>query len=285
MTVLGKILVFVNLVFSVLVGGLVVVVFTARTHYADALKKSEDMRKLDHSLAEAKMREVGQIKAEYTANEAKWKGALAKVEKDLQTQIAQNKSLTDKIQTEVVAAQTYETTKNAAKNEIERRNSAETEALKRLEDQVTKNTELVKTNVQLTQDALTAQIQEKAALERAENLEKQFQDLAKEYARTRGASGTITPTAFTTNGGKNPPQDKIEGQVVKMSGTLLQLSAGSDVGLKVGHTLELFRLDPKPLYIGTVRITAVDPKGAVAAPQGKLLSEPQIGDQFASQIK
>jgi hypothetical protein len=59
----------------------------------------------------------------------------------------------------------------------------------------------------------------------------------------------------------------------------------SDSGLKVGHTLELFRLSPRPQYLGMVRITDVRAKEAVAVPVAKLSSEPQVGDKFASQIK
>ena len=39
MTVLGKILVFVNLVFSLVTAGLIVMVFTTRTNWNDAFKK------------------------------------------------------------------------------------------------------------------------------------------------------------------------------------------------------------------------------------------------------
>jgi len=84
---------------------------------------------------------------------------------------------------------------------------------------------------------------------------------------------------------KNPPAEKIEGQVSKAQGGLLQLSIGSDVGLKVGHTLEMFRLGEKATYLGTVRVTDVEAKTAVAAPVGKLNAEPQAGDKVASQIK
>ncbi len=286
MTVLGKILVFVNLVFSVLVGGLVVVVFTARTNYAAALDQSEKMRQLEYSLAQAKLNEVKQIKAEFAVREGDLKGTIAKLQKDLQTQVDVNKSLNDKVQTEVVQAQTYETGKNSSQNEIVRRQADVTEMKKRLDDQVTKNTELVKDNVRLTQDALTAQIESKAALERAQNLEEQYKHLATMYAKGQGTGGAIPPRSFMGPGGQvNPPPEKIEGQVVKLNGTLLQLSAGSDVGLREGHTLELYRLSPKALYLGRVRITDVGPKVAVATPVGRLHSEPQIGDQFASQIK
>lgn len=84
---------------------------------------------------------------------------------------------------------------------------------------------------------------------------------------------------------KNPPAAKIEGEVTKVQGGLLQLSIGSDVGLKVGHTLELFRLAEKPMYLGTVRVTDVEAKTAVATPVGKLTAEAQTGDKVASQIK
>jgi hypothetical protein len=66
---------------------------------------------------------------------------------------------------------------------------------------------------------------------------------------------------------KNPPPNPVRGtvrEVDKEEPSLLKLSIGSDAGVAAGHTLEVFRLDPKPEYLGTVRITEVKPHQAVA---------------------
>jgi len=283
MTVLGKILVFVNLVFSVVVGGLVVVVFTARTNYAVALQAEKDQRKLDQGAVQAKIREVDQLRIDLKKENTDLAGKLAKLEAELATQVAVNASIRDKIGSEVGDDAKENAIKTAVKREVDVARAGEQAMKKRFEDAVEKNTALVKENSRLTQDTLTAQIEAKSLQERLDNLEKQYKYFVANYAKNGGNSGGQVGAP----GGppKNPPAEKIEGQVVKMNAGLLQLSAGSDAGLKVGHTLELFRLDPKPQYLGLVRITDIEAKVAVAVPVGKLLAEPQAGDQFASQIK
>lgn len=281
MTVLGKILVFVNLIFSVVVGGLVVVVFTARTHYADALKKEQEWRKLDQGVAMAKEKELVALKAEFAKVETDLKAEKKKVELDLETVSNNYKSLQDKVKTDTMQANTLQITKDANKTDVERRNADVLAMKDRLDAEVKKNTQLVLENAQLTQDTLSAQIQYKAAEEMLKNLESQYQFVAKELARRGGGSA---PLASLNPNSKNPPSEKIEGQVTKMDGAILQLSVGSDSGLKKNQTLELFRLGPKPVYLGTVRITDVVAKASVAMPVGKLNDVARIGDQVASHI-
>lgn len=282
MTVLGKILVFVNLVFSVVVGGLVVVVFTARTNYAVALQAEKAQRQLDQGAVQAKLKEVEQLKADLVTQKRELEGKLAKAEAELATQVAVNASIREKIGAEVEDAALTDRTKTAVKREVDAARAAEQAMKKRFEDAVEKNTALVKENSRLTQDTLTAQIEAKSLQERLENLEKQYKSFVSNSAKNGGNGGQ---PALPGVAPKNPPAEKIEGQVVKINGTLLQLSAGSDAGLKKDHTLELFRLGPSPKYLGMVRITDIEAKVAVAVPVGKLLAEPQAGDQFSSQIK
>ena len=58
MTVLGKILVFINLVFSLLTGGLIVMVFLTRAQWNDAFKKQQDAYKIAVAQAQADVKAV-----------------------------------------------------------------------------------------------------------------------------------------------------------------------------------------------------------------------------------
>jgi hypothetical protein len=67
---------------------------------------------------------------------------------------------------------------------------------------------------------------------------------------------------------RNPPAQAVEGTVkaVDTEAGLVTLTVGSDAGLTKGNTLEVYRLQPAPTYLGRVRILAVKPSESVASP-------------------
>ena len=102
MGVLGKILVFVNLVFSLLTAGLIIVVFTTRSNWKDAYDKQSKNMAIVQASAQAsetaaaeqvrlKDSEVQKLKGERKAAE----DARAKTQEDLQKAQADLKALND----------------------------------------------------------------------------------------------------------------------------------------------------------------------------------------------
>ena len=67
----------------------------------------------------------------------------------------------------------------------------------------------------------------------------------------------------------------------------MEITIGSDDGLVVGHELYLYRMSPRPEYLGKVSIVAVDPDQAVAKVVGKTYMGKKIkeGDIVSSTIK
>jgi len=64
----------------------------------------------------------------------------------------------------------------------------------------------------------------------------------------------------------------LKGVIEKIDPTdasLLSISIGSDAGLVKNHTLEVYRVNPAPLYFGVIRIIDVSPQKAVARRVGK----------------
>ena len=58
----------------------------------------------------------------------------------------------------------------------------------------------------------------------------------------------------------NPPTAFIKGKIEKVDPTdrtLVTISLGSDQGLQLRHTLEVYRLSPNPEYLGMIRIEDV----------------------------
>jgi hypothetical protein len=62
------------------------------------------------------------------------------------------------------------------------------------------------------------------------------------------------------------PAGDVRGRVLRADGEsgLVTISIGADTGVAPGHTLEVFRLAPEPLYLGQASVVRVQPKEAVA---------------------
>ena len=89
----------------------------------------------------------------------------------------------------------------------------------------------------------------------------------------------------------NPPEAPVKGRVLKVDakdGSLVEISLGTDSGVTKSHTLELYRLQPQPKYLGRVRIIEASPTrsvGRVLVPGGAD-NRPQIqeGDEVTSHL-
>jgi RNA polymerase sigma factor (sigma-70 family) len=65
---------------------------------------------------------------------------------------------------------------------------------------------------------------------------------------------------------------------------LLSISIGSDAGLAKGHTFDVYRLKPAPLYLGKIRIIDVSPQKAVARRVGSFTPDLKVGDYVTSSL-
>jgi hypothetical protein len=91
-------------------------------------------------------------------------------------------------------------------------------------------------------------------------LKKQTEALAKAVQATRDAikySKMDSPVQK-----ENFPSGEVNGDVKELSesGAKIIISVGNEAGLQKGHKLHLYRLKPKPTYLGTVEIEAVGSK-------------------------
>lgn len=88
----------------------------------------------------------------------------------------------------------------------------------------------------------------------------------------------------------NPPPVRVKGVVETVDAqdkAMVQISIGSVAGLKVGHTLDLYRLKPQPKFVGTLRIVSVSADksvGQIVSPMGPASPMVQVGDQVASHL-
>jgi hypothetical protein len=305
MTKVGKILVFINLVFSLAVGWLIIQVYTASSNWHEGYKK----RDADYQVADASAKAATADKQALLNEKMKFENPLAALagikdgdsaeEKErkvrqaletMRTDLAAKVAELDKANLDL-RKEKEKTVKSdaiieASKAEVASRQADVEKMRATLVAEVQKNIDLVKEASKDRDRATAAELEAKSFRDRNARLEGQLQEMAKDLARVKANLGATA--AQGNRGGKNPPAENVQGRVkvVDNSG-LIKLSIGSDATLQRGHTLEVFRLGNTPAdakYLGTLRIIEVSPTEAVAQPMGKLNDQLRPGDIVASRI-
>lgn len=282
MTAVGKILVFVNLLFSLVVGAFIIMVYIARTDWA----RNFNTLKANYSAlaAEAQtIREEAQAERNNASKEVDTlKAANKKLVDDLAVKDGQLKAINDQFAAEKERTTIGDSSTVAVQQESLRR----TEEIKRFETDIKKLNDRLNASIseqtKLRDRSVAVEIENRTLKDRNNQLAQQMEEMGKENIRLRNVGGAAAGTSAVA---KNPPLDNIEGIVTRVESrdNLLKLSIGSDAGLSKGHTLEIFRLNPAK-YLGTVRIVDVTAHEAVARPVGRTMSPIQQGDRVASKI-
>lgn len=283
MTVFGKILVFINLVFSLLVCALVLMVFIARTNWHEAHRKKDELYQSAVASAAAS---AEQAKSTMDLADSQVKSAQADRDRATKELATATKALADK----TTEHENLLKTKNSqdatiAKMQVEVQKRAD--EVKTMETFVARTndriTEVVKEMNKLRDRAVAAEIESKGLRGQNQNLVTKLEESQKDLIRARTPAATVAgaPT-------RNPPPENVEGIIKGTdSSGLVTITIGSDSGVLKGHTLEVFRLDPVPaksMYLGTIRILEVRPNEAVGQPLIRPRVPIEKGDRVASRI-
>lgn len=282
MTILGKILVIVNLVFSLITGALIVTVFATRTNWKDAyevLKKRFDVAEANARTYQSEIdtirasagTEVKVAKNQAAAAEAAQKQAESHAD-DLLTQ---SKQLQDRLK---LASANIE----SATEELNRR-KAEIDKLKEITaDKEKKMSDLEELNKEYRDKMIESQLHAEQEHERNVDLLNENVRLNKELEKRTTQASSVTSAGAAAR----PPQDDVQGQVLDTDRTgLVTISIGSDQGLQRGNTLVVYRTQPKPEYVGMITILDTRFKESVARPVQPLHGGPiQKGDVVASRV-
>lgn len=286
MTPVGKILVFVNLVFSLFVGAMGLMVFTADTN------KNMEIIKVQRERDVLKASNVTYQEENKTLQES---GSSSVKEKEveivkLKTEIEDFKRVKDDLDKKYNEASKKLNEKDivlqTAVAESSRRQEQNDQMREILKAEVKRNSEISKELELSRSNEIAQRISAQTFKSTNERLEAQLREMAKDMERAK--SGTTSALAQVNKATKNPPPDNIEGMVKDANASgLIKISIGSDAGLTKGHTLEVFRLSAiatQSKYLGTVRILDVTPNEAVAQPVRPLADKPVVGDRVASRI-
>jgi hypothetical protein len=285
MTVVGKILVFLNLVFSLVVGGLVAVVYVTRTNWEES---SDKYRSNLEAVKADRDQTVAELDNRKKAND--------KDKNDYETKLAaltkeKNAALTAKATAEGELATLRQANRDGGTDvtRVQATMEARVQQVKELEataDRLRKEKEQVVDEYRKERGArIQADVQMTSFKNRNIELEEKVKEMAKALIKT-GPSGTVVTRK---RGEENPPPEHVEGKVtfVDTADGYLKLSVGSDAGLTKGHTMKLFRLSPiaeQSRYLGTVEILSVRAHEAVARPLKPLPVPARAGDRVASRL-
>jgi hypothetical protein len=280
MTVLGKILVFVNLVFSLLTAGLIVMVYTTRTNWASAFGKQAATVAIVRAQMDAEYAEADKV---VKAKEAEFQ----RVTREKQEQT----TLLTKAQSDLAAARQEISQITTAQGSGDAVKQAQAEELKRRKDEAEKLTALVTEREQkiheidqqmskLRNEKVSFQIQYESARARNDELLKQIQAKEQELARSRDPGRGATMTQAPT-----PVPENFRGSVKALQGDLATITPGSDAGAAVGSVLQVYRLQPRPEYLGTLVIRAVTPHEAVGQLQGPKKNQVKVNDEVAARLQ
>jgi hypothetical protein len=285
MTVIGKILVFLNLLFCLIVGALVVLVYTVSTNYKAANDKLRDTNRVLQASNLAYQSEMLKLRTDADARIADANAKLKKAQDEVAAQVETSKGLRDQLNELQQKNQRQDAVATASQEEVKLRQNDVEKLRTTLKEETEKNSKLVVENNKLIDQATAAQIQFRAVNETNQRLEAQLQQLARDMTRMRANLGATT----TVSRGKNPPPESVEGLIktTDPASGLVTITLGSDAGLAKGHTLEVFRLNPIPSqskYLGTIRILETTHTQAVGQPLGRMIAQPQAGDRVASRI-
>ncbi len=282
MTLVGKILVIVIMIFSVVFLGISTVVFSTAKNWrvatgAERKKVDELKKKLSDAQAskDAASKSLDDAKTSFDALSKQLNERISQLE-------AENKRDQEQITDVRGQLEKAQTNARATLDEIKFRRD-ETVLLRDQKSAVEKQANEFK----LHQADLNDKIRE---LERQlETATKNNSDLRERVAkfstllRQNGLSDDISQI----KGLESPPP--VVGEVKRIDPTnrRLEMTIGSDDGLVLGHELFVFRTSPRPEYLGKISVVAVEPDQAVGKVigntyQGKKIKE---GDIVSSTIK
>lgn len=290
MNILGKILVFLNLLFALVVGGFLLIDFQTRTNWKkayDELKREMSVAKQNNEVMGKTIQNLGTKLDEQTRKVSDEQEKRDRAEKKAVEDIAKYKKKMDE---EILVGDKHNLNIAKFKTQAEALQQ-ENKTLSKLVD--IRDASLFKLEQEKDKyfkEAQQALNERDLAISRLASLQDQHKVLTLKFYETQVAKKGGKGTGLKDKNAPNPPPFYIKGiieQVDTEDNALVLISLGKDNGIEVGHTLEVFRKTPSAKYLGLLRIEEVTAHKAVA----RLVPNPYAppvtlkkDDQVASQI-
>jgi hypothetical protein len=311
MTALGKIFVFFNLVFSVVVFAFIIVVYTTRTNWQVAAKNLEKSAQVSKASLEASAQEMQQerdrnakdIDALKAANKqlegerdaekkahATTKQALAAAEKTgggsgaslaaLNADLKRREDEVKSLEKDLVDRENQIKVFAKAKNE---------EQQKRIQAEIDLNSYKAKAE-QLETDLRVSQ--KAADKESAGRILQAVREVVRKMPNARAGELLVavegefeSRNIVRTGNAPPPPPRNVDGIITEVDAAgFVKISVGSDAGLVPGHTLDVYRLSGTGQYLGKIKLTSVRSNEAVGKVEGRPSAPIQKGDGVNTDI-
>ncbi len=255
MNTMGKILVILNFLFALVVGGFLIIDFGARQDWKRAFeqlqKESAVTRGSDQTIRTMSAELTNKLKQAQLDAE-KWKQELLDLRASLEATEATLKTQIAELQTQKTGV---ENNLAVAVKEVGRLKSESQEFIKTIDERQNKVNELVKVAEDYRRQAVANQNNAETATNRVNALTIQIQELEEKMRQDAIAKRDILINREKNQA--NPPAVKVNGSVKKIdtvNPNLVMVSVGSDQGIEKGHTLDVYRTKPNPDYVGMIRI-------------------------------
>jgi len=311
MSAVGKILVFLCLVFSLVVGAFGVMGHISRSHWVDNHNKMK--AQLDVALgtiASYKAQAEGLSKERALLNETLRKEAkdfevktpedAARIATLVAAELARLRSLTKDLRDNVSAVQKQlldekttstqmKTAMTTLRADLDRRQVD----VRKIEDQLKTETvahgNTIVLKNRMRDDKVAAEIEATSLRDKNLQMLARLTDLERTVVLMKANPGIGGGGVRRPGGGGGvagmPAPDGLEGRITQVAEKgLVRISIGSDNGLSLDHKLEVFRLGTTPKYLGKIRIVSVFPGHAVGQVDGRPLGDLKVNDQVASNI-
>ncbi len=279
MNIMGKILVILNLVAALVVCFLLAADFATRSNWKkfnDGLKREMDIGARNGTVMVKTAEDLDkQVKQLRDALESE-KQARSNDKVDLVNQVKLAKAMADE---EAQKAKEADLSSQKLLGEVTRTKEEVKVLNKVVEDRQKKIVEMEKIHKELRDFSLAKEKESQDDRARNENLKDENLKLRLLTAELQAPQ----------KGGKlSAPPVNVKGVIEKvdLQAGLVQISLGSDEGLKKNHVLQVRRLKPRPEYLGSIQIVDVEFHKAVGRwmsprPEGKRL---RPGDQVVSSL-
>jgi len=282
MTYVGKILVIVIMAFALVFLGVSTVVFTTATNWkaateAQKKKVSELQTKNNDATAglEAAKKDLEAARTQHAAAKKALEGRIAGLEEDVKRARDEITDINGKLGTAQQNAKMALDEAGARKEE--------TDVLREQKSAVEKQANEFKIHESELNDRI--RILERS-LETATRNAKDLRDRVARYTsllQSKGFSADIS----AVQPGDTPPT--VQGEVARVDrdNRRVEITIGTDDGVKPNHELYLYRMRPRPEYLGKIRIISADPDQAVGRVIDKTINGKKIqeGDIVSSTLR
>jgi hypothetical protein len=295
MNTMGKVLVFANLIFALITGGFLAADFATRTNWRQANDSLAAELAVARSNGDELHNTVKIVAEKLTKAEGRVKdleSQLDRARKDTEQKVKEAGDNARQTGLQMKSTEMTTTLASAELGRLREENKHLSKVIQEREQYIVKlNDERNKAQDRMHQAMAEAQ----AAQQRSETMLERVREAEKKLATLKvagGPSGQPAPAAARNPNQPNPPAAYVRGKIEKVHAedpSLVEMNVGSDSGVATGQTLDVYRLNPEPAYLGMVRIREVFPHHSIGrmVPAGVDGSRREVrkGDEVASSIQ